>query len=77
MYQDIMSNFCPSCLNKRVNSEHTVEDIIMKALKAGETNNLMGGYLMLQGVIATLEEKGGCPTCTNVVKRVSTMLEQG
>ena len=76
MYEDIIAMFCPSCLNKKVNSQHTVEDYIRKAIQAGEKNNVAGGYFILQGALATLQEEGGCPRCIDLIQRTSNMLVQ-
>ena len=76
MYEDIIAMFCPSCLNKRVNSEHSVEDYIRMCLQYGEENEPFKGYLTLQGVLATLEAEGGCPSCVILIQRVSNILAQ-
>ena len=67
MYEDIIAGFCPSCLSKNVNSNQSVKDVIMMSLRAGERNNLVGGYLLLQGALVTLQEEGGCHFCIDLL----------
>ena len=74
MYNDILSGFCNSCLNKKVNEKHSVKDYILIALKTGEENNIMGSYMMIQGALATLEE-GGCQACIGGLQRVVNILK--
>jgi len=75
MYEDIIAMFCSTCLKKKVNSEHSVEDYVRMCLKYGEENELFKGYMLLQGVLATLETEGGCTSCINLVQKVSNMLK--
>ena len=74
MYEDIIAMFCPTCLNKKVNSEDTVEDYIRMSLQYGDENDPFKGYLILQGALATLEAEGGCASCINLLQKVSNML---
>ena len=69
----IISGFCRPCLNKKVNSTDTVEDIIRSSLKIADEGNGIGAFLLLQGVLATLKEDG-CPACTGIVQGVSDAL---
>ena len=76
MYDDILSGFCKSCLSKQVNSQSTVEDTILTALRCGENNNAIGGSFILLGAVATLENEGGCQKCISVLRRVVGALQQ-
>jgi len=76
MYEDIIAMFCPTCLNKKVNSEDSVEDYIRMCLRYGEENDPFKGYLILQGALATLEAEGGCTSCISLLQKVSNKLTQ-
>jgi hypothetical protein len=78
MYDDILNKFCQSCLGISVNGQHTVKDIVLAALKAGESNDIrgvIGGCMALKGALAVLEEKDGCNSCINGLQRTITALQ--
>ena len=78
IYSDILSKFCKPCLSKSVNNTHTVEDIILIALKTGESNDIrgvFGGCMALQSALAALKEQGGCQSCIGGVQSTVDALQ--
>jgi len=67
---DLMNSFCNSCRNKSVNSKATVEKQIRDAFQCVFENNVAGGYFMLVGAMATLQNEEGCNACISTLQEL-------
>lgn len=68
MYEEIISAYCRSCLNKKVNSGYSVEDAIRRTLQHCDNNNIIGAFGMIQAALNTLENEGGCQSCIYLLR---------
>jgi len=73
---DLVNSFCHSCRNKSVNSNTTVETQIRDAYECVFRGNVAGGYFMLVGAMATLQNEGGCNACINTLQKLMDIFKE-